>query len=203
MRSRSPRFITIRPVWAAAIALLAAGCGARNVAVLLEPGYERGGVPDLAGARVMVFPLQGGGDAYPDLDTEIEYALGQAVGEATWLFSGELEEALSRNPGTELSVRNLPVRRLLLEEVERIPDPLFGQVYRFGALTGASYALLPIEVQATQGVEGSFLELTSVLVDARSGYILWLGVVRGTEGEERELVRSATVAAELARRVGQ
>jgi hypothetical protein len=95
-------------------------------------------------------------------------------------------------------VRNLPVRQLLAQELDRIGDPLFGQVYRLGALTSSGYALLPLEARETRGTGGVFLEMTSALVDARSGLILWLGVVRGTEGLEGDLILAATVADALA-----
>jgi hypothetical protein len=151
----------------------------------------------------MVLPVQIGGAVLPDLDAEIEYALGRAGEETTWLFSQELEEAIARNPGTDLAVRNLPVRALLVEDAERLADPLFGQVYRLGALTSSDYALFPIEARETVGTTGMFIEVTSALVDVRSGLILWLGVVRGSEAPEGDVLLAATAADALAVQVAR
>ena len=151
----------------------------------------------------MVFPTQLGGEAYPELDTEIEYALGRADDGTTWLFAGELDEAINRNPGTDLSIRNLPVRVLLAAEIERLGDTLFAQVYRLGMLTNSGYALLPLEARETEGTAGVFLEVTSVLVDARSGLILWMGVVRGTDGPEGAVMLAATAAEAVALEVAR
>ena len=151
----------------------------------------------------MVLPVQLGADAHPELDTEIEYALGRADDGTTWIFADELDEAIARNPGTELAIRNLPVRALLAAEMERLGDPLFAQVYRLGMLTSAGYALLPVEASETPGAAGVFLEMTSVLVDTRSGLILWMGVVQGTDGPEGAVILAATAAEALALEVAR
>jgi len=186
-----------RAFWIVGLAWVLVGCGARS-AVPPEPGYERGGIPDLAGARVMVLPVQLGGGAFPELDTEIAYAFDRTGDQTTWLFAEELDQAISRNPGFDLAVRNLPVRALLAPEVERLGDPVFAQVYRLAALTSSGYALLPIEARETAGSAGVFIELTATLVDTRSGFILWLGVVRGAEAPEGDVLLAATVAEALA-----
>jgi hypothetical protein len=151
----------------------------------------------------MVFPVQLGGGTFPELDTEIEYAIDRAGDETTWLFAEELDQAISRNPGTDLAIRNLPVRALLAAEVARLGDPLFAQVYRLGALTSSGYALLPIQARETTGTAGVFVEMTTALVDARSGFILWLGVVRGSEAPEGDVILAATVADALALEVAR
>lgn len=189
------------------LALAQVGCGAGTQAPP-EAGYERGGVPDLTGAGVMVFPVQLGRETHPALDQELEYALGQSSQDVGWVFPDALRETLVRNPGTDLSVDDLPVRMFLAAEVERVGDPLFGQLYRLGAISDAAYALVPIaaraapvEASAAQVDARAFIEVTAALVDARGGYVVWFGVVRGDEGVVGDISLAATVAEALARRI--
>lgn len=179
-----------------------AACGPRTVS-RPEAGYQRGAMPDVAGMRVMVLPLQIGAEAYPDVDPEVRYALGASGPDVAWVFPAELRLALSRNPGMDLPVDNLPVRDFLVGELRRVGDPLFGDLYRLAALADASYALIPVEAHATQGDEGVSLELTAALVEIRTGYVRWFGVVRGGEGAPDDLYVSATVADALAQRVAR
>jgi hypothetical protein len=177
-----------------------AACGPRAVSPP-QPGYERGAVPDVAGTHVMVLPLQIGAGEHPDLDSEIEYALGESGADVSWVFPSELRRALSRNPGMDLSVDDLPVRDFLMGELRRIGDPLFGDLYRLGVLNDASYALIPVEAHLNEGADGVSLELTAALVEAQTGYVRWFGVVEGGEGAAGDVYLSATTAEALARRV--
>jgi hypothetical protein len=199
-RKRSARRLTLGT--ALFLASTLAACGPRTVS-RPEAGYERGAVPDVAGTQVIVLPLQIGADEYPDLDHEIEYAFGDVGADVAWVFPAELRAALSRNPGMDLSVDNLPVRDFLLGELRRVGDPLFGDLYRLGVLMQASYVLIPVEAHANRGGQGVSLELTAALVEARSGYVRWFGVVEGGEGAPGDVYVSATAADALARRVAR
>jgi len=195
--------IPIRTVWVAAgIAapwlLSACGTGTRPPP---EAGFERGGVPVLSGMRVMVLPVQRRPAGHTELDSEVEYAL-QGIGPGVdWVFPGDLRVALSRNPGVGVQVDGLPVQGFLAGELERVGDPLFGDLYRLGTLANARYGLLPVEARTRAGDLGVVLEIHAALLDLRNGYVMWFGVVEGGEGMEGDPYVLASSAEALARRV--
>ena len=201
LRCPSKRSITV--MWSA-IALPAilwtAGCSARSEPVP-QAGYERGGVPEFAGVRVIVLPVQRRAEAHADLDRELEFALKQLGEEVAWLFPADLEATIARNPGTGIQIDALPVEGFLVAELQRVGDPLFGTLYRLGALTDAAFGLLPIEASPNRSNEGVSLQLSAALLDLRRGHVLWFGIVEGGSGTEGELVISATAADALARRI--
>ena len=176
------------------------GCSARSQPAP-QAGYERGGIPEFAGVRVIVLPVQRHASAQDDLDRELEYALEQRGEEVAWVFPAALRSTIRRNPGLGIRIDALPVQGFLSAEVQRIGDPLFGNLYRLGALTDASYALLPIEARPNQGDQGVSLELSAVLLELRGGQVLWFGIVEGGEGVEGTPYVSATAAEALARRI--
>ena len=192
-----------RRTWAAIglpVLLCIGGCGARTQAAP-QAGYERGGVPEFAGARVIVLPLQRHADESADLDRELEYALTQLAGEVGWVFPADLRAAIDRNPGAGLQIDALPVQGFLSAEIQRVGDPLFGSLYRLGAFANASYALLPVEARANQGDQGVSLELSAALLELRGGNVLWFGIVEGSWGSTGTPFLSATLAEALARRI--
>ena len=166
-----------------------------------QVGFERGGFPEFAGTRVLVLPVQRREPDQGELDQELEYALAQRGEGISWVFPADLRSSVARNPGMGIEVDALPVQSFMVGELERIGDPLFGILYRLGALTDASYALIPVEARRRQADQGVRIELTAALVELRGGYVLWFGVVAGGEGAEGEPYLSATVAEALARRV--
>lgn len=85
--------------------------------------------------------------------------------------------------------------------MERVGDPLFGDLYRLGGLADAGYALLPVEARTRTGDAGVSLELDVALLDLRNGYVIWFGVVQGGEGMEGDRYVLASSAEALARRV--
>jgi hypothetical protein len=193
----------VRVLRIAALAVLSAavaGCAGRQTAPP-GAGYERGGVPELRGARVLLLPLQLRTGGHPDFDRELEFALRQGPGGADWVAPAAIREMLERSPGTRVAIDQLPVRAFLAGELLRVGDPLFGELYRLGALAGASWALLPVEAKArTEGSEEA-IELSAALVDVRTGQVVWFGIVAGSPGAPGALATSASAAEALARRV--
>jgi len=186
--------------------LLLAGCGLRSQTPP-EAGFERGGVPLLSGQRVMVLPLQRSVGVHPDLPHEIEYALTQAGALGTgdrvvWIWPAALEAALRANPGLGIRLQGLSVGAFLVGEVERVGDPLFGELYRLGVLMDASYALLPVEARTGTGEDGAErVELSTAILDTRSGRVFWFGIVEGRGGDGGALQAAASAADALARRI--
>jgi hypothetical protein len=164
------------------------------------PGEARGFLPDLRGQRVLVLPVQlrAGVPEGMQADEELAHAfrtLGQGV---EWIFPPEMDALLSRSPGASARIRDLPVRVFLQADVERIGDPLYGELRRLSALTGAGLALIPVELRYS---EAGAYRVTGALVSLRSGRVNWLGVVEGDVRGAADPGALASVAERLARAV--
>ena len=147
-------------------------------------GSSLGFVPDLRGRRVMVFPVQNQLGVPGDATSEIDFVLRTEGEGVEWIFSDELEAILLRSPAVDSRVRGLAVGIFLNAEVERIGDPLFGQLIRLGALTGSEVALIPVAVRAgAEGVGGaSVVEIAATILNVRDGRVIWFGIVAGRPG---------------------
>ena len=132
----------------------------------------------------MVFPVQIRTGVPGDATPEIVFALRARGTEINWIFPDELEAHLARAPAVDSAVRGLPVGIFLSAEVQRIGDPLFGQLRRLGALSGSDIALIPVAVRAgAEGVGGtSVVEIAATIVNVRDGRVIWFGIVAGRPG---------------------
>jgi hypothetical protein len=141
--------------------------------------------------------------AHSDVAREIEYALRTRTSGGGWILPAELREVLRANPGTQIGVDALPVDIFLSRQVQRIGDPLFGDLYRLGVLTNSTYALLPIQArsQPAEGASEAVVEIVAAILDVRSGRVLWYGIVGGSAGPPGSLAAAATAAEALARRI--
>jgi len=185
-----------RAVMGALVVMIAAGCASKSEPP--GPGEARGGVPDLRGQTVLVFPVQllSGVPSGTLVDEEVAHAFRTRGASVDWVFPPEAENALRRSPGVQSRTQGLPVNVFLQAEVQRIGDPLFGDVHRLATLVGADVALLP--VQLAFGEAGAY-HLSAALIRIPTGHVLWFGVVEGSEGEPRDLAALASVAEALAR----
>ena len=179
-------------------AVMAFGCG--GTASAPSAGDFEGFIPDLRGRRVMVFPVQlqtgvlgdaGPGDHFRASDQEPGSRLD---------FPDELEAVVTRSPSVDTAVRGLPVGVFLSAEVDRIGDPLFGQLLRLGALTNSDIALIPVAIgSGAQGVGGtSVVEIAATIVNVRTGQVIWFGVVGGRPGLIGDFALVASAVEELA-----
>jgi hypothetical protein len=158
-------------------------------------------MPELRGERVLLLPLQLRTGGHADFDHELEYALRERPGGTNWVTPEAIREMLARSPGTGIVIDQLPVRAFLAGELLRVGDPLFGDLYRLGALAGASWALLPIEAKTRPEEVGEAIELSAAILDVRTGSVVWFGVVEGSPGASGALATAASAAEALARRV--
>lgn len=163
------------------------------------PGTSFGSPPDLRGTRMIVLPVQQVLGVSGDPDAELAFGLRDRTREVTWVFAPEVDDALARSPGLNATTRGLPVGRFLRAEVQRIGDPLFGQLRRMGALMGADGVLLPVQAAAVADAEGGVkIELTVALIQVRTGRVRWFGVVEGgafPAGDPRGLASAVDVLA--------
>lgn len=130
------------------------------------------------------------------VDPELAHALRTRGEGVTWVFPPEIDEILERSPGVRTQTRGLPVHVFLQAEVNRIGDPLFGDILRLGGLTGADVALIPVELKY-EG-DGSY-SIAAALIGTRSGRVSWYGIVGGNPGGATDPAALASVADRLAR----
>ncbi len=161
------------------------------------PGEARGSVPDLRGQRVLVLPVQIREGVPPEVtvDEELAFALRNRGREVLWAFPPDVEGALRRSPGLPARLRDLPVGIFLQVEVERVGDPLYGDIRRVAALTGADVAILPIQLRYHE--EGVY-RITAAVLSVRTGRVAWFGVIQGGKGGAGEAATLASMAEALA-----
>jgi hypothetical protein len=81
-------------------------------------------------------------------------------------------------------------------EVDRVGDPLFGNLLRLSTLAGADVALIPTKLEYTDS--GAFV-LGVALIGTRTGRVSWYGVLEGAPGEADDPAAIASIADRLAR----
>ncbi len=183
-------------VLSAGLALVAAvACGGGGAdEPMPAPGFGA-----LSGQTVLVLPVQyarqvpggwiGGAvnaqEAARAADGEITFALAELGGRATWVTPDQQMDALARQPSLEVFPYLLSVDEVRREGkgLRHVRDPLYGEVRVLAALFDARYAVLPLEISyesnpPDQGGGGQLAVLT-VILDARSGTVVWYGTVRG------------------------
>lgn len=177
----------------------AAGCGGKAVAPLA--GMSMGALPDLRGQQVMVLPVQSVRGLAAAPDAEVAFALGEASSSVRWVLPPELRDVLARSPGVLVRIDALPVGVFMRTEVNRVGDPLYGDLRRLAALTSADLALIPVEVRVGPPKEsgGAAVEIAAALLSARTGRVYWFGIVEGESGVPGDARTVASAAEVLAR----
>jgi hypothetical protein len=183
----------------------AAGCSLfpNRTAEPPTAGVSRGGVPNLRGAQVMVLPVQSTRGIAGNVDAELADALASRGEGVRWLMPPALRAVLARSPATDVPLDALPVGFFLQAEVERIGDPLYGQLRRLAALADGRLALIPIEVRhrADAPDRPGAIEVVATLIDTSNGRVFWFGVVEGAPGAGSDPRALASAADALARRL--
>jgi hypothetical protein len=77
-------------------------------------------------------------------------------------------------------VRGLPVGTFEAAEVERVGDPLYGELRRLGTLVAADVALVPVRASAEPADADVAVRLSVAVIHLVSGRVLWFGVVEGS-----------------------
>lgn len=147
--------------------------------------------PDLSNMGVLVLPVHPGAvpaapvtapgevrlDGVNDLDAEIMYWLRERGGAVRWVFPDAIERMLSRTPALNVKPRALDVAIFRRARVERIGDPLFGDLKRLASVLDARFALVPVAAEykpASNRIESAF-----ALIDTTFGDVVWFGVLAG------------------------
>ena len=121
-------------------------------------GANRGAVPSLLGVAVMVLPVQVQRGVAGDASAELADALSARGEGVRWVMPAALRSMVARSPALDVPVDALQVGVFLRAEVDRIGDPLYGQLRRLAALSDGRLALIPIEVLRAAGAELEFDE---------------------------------------------
>lgn len=170
------------------LAVLSTGCA--GTAAPPGPGESRGFPPDLRGRTVILLPVQQNLGVRGDVDAEIRFAFTDLGREVDWVFEDEVQEVLARTPGMDTRTRGLPVSIFGAAEVERVGDPLYGQLRRMSALVQADAILIPIAASFEPNetiVDGQpRVRLIATLVEPRTGRVLWYGVEEGGDFEQSD-----------------
>jgi hypothetical protein len=132
----------------------------------------------------MVYPIQIWQGVPGAVDPEIAFAFRDQGREVDWVFPEELRATLKRARAIRSTVDRLAVSVFLGAEVDRVGDPLYGQIRRLAELANADVAFIPVAVRrGAEGVGGvSVVEIVSTLMDVRTGRVIWFGVVAGQPG---------------------
>jgi hypothetical protein len=161
------------------LATVFAACGGRT-APPPEPGTTRGVAPNLRGVRVLLLPVQQNLGVPGDPDAELSDGLRARGGDIPWISAADVEARFARAPGMQVRTRGLPVGIFLQAEVDRIGDPLYGELRRTAALVDAEAVFIPVQasLQAAPG-EDPRVRIISTLIDVRTGRVAWFGVLEG------------------------
>ena len=164
----------------AALAILVSACASGNTQAP-EPGSSRGTPPDLRGLKVIVLPFQQNAGVPGNPDAELAFGLQSRSPGVEWVLPEEMDGILARSPSVRTRTRGLSVGIFLRTEVDRVGDPLYGELRRMAALVDAEVVLIPIGISPSNAeAEGDpTVAVTAALVVARTGRVAWFGIVEG------------------------
>ena len=168
-----------------------------------EPGTNLGFAPDLDGRRVILLPVQQVLGVPGDPSAELSFALTDRGQEVDWILWPEVDEVLSRSPGIDARTQRLSVGLFGQAQVERVGDPLFGQLRRMAGLVDADLVLLPVSAtwEPNPTVIGATprVRFTVALIVPRTGRVMWYGVEEGDDHPRDDPRALASAAERLAR----
>lgn len=113
--------------------------------------------------------------SYAALDT----ALRRDAREVDWMGLDEQERAARRNPTLNIQPARFNTTALFPVQVERVPDPLWGQIRTIAAVTGARYIVAPAGVRFLGTPAALSATYVLVMADARTGAVVWRGRLDG------------------------
>ena len=184
--------------------VVVAGCGG-GPAPVPQAGESRGFPPDLRGRSVMLLPVQQNLGIAGDHSAELAFALTSRTEEVEWILEEDIQEILRRSPGIDADTRGLPVAVFRQAAVERIGDPLYGQIRRMAALVGADLVVLPVAVsyEANPEIPGSTprVRFMATVLDARTGRVQWFGIEEGGDHPRTDPRALASAAERLAQTI--
>jgi len=129
---------------------------------------------------VLVLPFQQVLGVPGDVDAEFTFALRERGEGVMWILPADVEAVLARTPGMQARTRGLPVGDFLVAEVNRVGDPLYGELRRVAALVDAEVILLPVQAAlASEPGLDPRVRTWATLLDVRTGRVLWFSFLEG------------------------
>lgn len=161
---------------------------------------------DLGGQKVLILPVQaapGIAAGREAVTTELVFAIGERDSRTQWLAPDRLRRALSRSPGYAPDPSGLPGDAYLHHNERRIVEPLAGAVRRYSALMDARLVVIPREARFVPSAsgQGGTVRIGAVVVDARTGHVVWYGAADGASRPAADQPAIASAAAALAARM--
>ena len=151
----------------------------------------------------MLLPVQQVVGVPGDPSAEVAFAFTGRSEAVEWVLEEEIQEILRRSPGIRADTRGLPVGAFRLSEVNRVGDPLYGQIRRMAGLVDAEAVILPVAAtfERNPEVPGSTprVRLSAAVIDPRSGRVAWYGVVESDDVPREDPRALASAAERLAR----
>ncbi len=106
-------------------------------------------------------------------DSVLAEALQAHGPEATWVFPPELRRVAKRGAGVVADPDRMTQAVMRFSNVSKVPDPLLSNLRGLIAMTNSRAVLIPAMWRITNTPEGVKVEATLVLVDARTGTVMW------------------------------
>jgi hypothetical protein len=149
----------------------------------------------------MVLPVQSTVGVTGNAEAELVDALGARGGGVRWLMPQQLRTMVARSPTLDVPIDALPVGIFLQAQVDRVGDPLYGQLRRLAALANGQLALIPVQVRHRPDApeRPGAIEVVATLIDTGNGRVFWFGVVEGVPGGGADPRALASAADALAR----
>jgi len=168
-----------------------------------EPGTIQGFAPDLRGRRIILLPVQQNLGVPGDVDAELAFGLQDRGSAIDWVLAAEVDQMLARSPAVQTQTRGLPVGSFTVAEVQRVGDPLYGDLRRMAALVNADGVVLPVQTAMVTDTTSLDIHpkvrIWTALIEVRTGRVMWFSVLEGEShppGDPRGL---ASAVDELAR----
>lgn len=119
-------------------------------------------------------------EALRHADSMLIAVLAERTPEVAWVFPEELRKAAGMAPG-HLTPPDRMATSVFRNNIQKIPDPLWGQMRQLTGIVGDRYSLVPASLffySDSLGVGRA--ELTVVLAEVRLGEVRWRTVAKGT-----------------------
>lgn len=196
----------MRRLVAAALLLAAAACGGRQQEPSAVPAPPTAVAPmDLGGQRVLILPLQASAGIpgnREDATADLVAALRERDTRTQWIDPARLRRSLAASPTFAPDPAALPNDPYRVHGERRIGGPLADVLRRYMALTEARLVLVPRSAVARPLEDGTVVvRLDAVVVDARSGLLVWWGEAEGHPGAPGSAGLVPTAAEALAVRM--
>jgi hypothetical protein len=194
------------------VAALASACGGQTPPPAAAPApapaprpAQSVGPMDIGGQRVLVLPMQvtsGIPQTRADATREALFALGERNDRVHWIPPEQLRSALQRAPGYADDPDVLPSDAFRHHRERYVVEPLGGLLRRYSALMDTRLALILQSAEwLPAAAGGGTIRMSAVMIDTRTGNVVWYGDADGQQRPEPDAAALATAASALAGRM--